>query len=50
MTYQKVITLHVLMSDQETEHADVPNGNMAEPAVDGEEMTVAVTRKTKRKR
>ncbi|GAA6232680.1 transmembrane protein 237A-like [Lates japonicus] len=36
--------------DQETEHADVPNGNMAELAEDGEEMTVAVTRKTKRKR
>ncbi|XP_023268314.1 transmembrane protein 237A-like [Seriola lalandi dorsalis] len=35
--------------DQETEHADVPNGNMAEPASDGEETTVAV-RKTKRKK
>ncbi|XP_040004679.1 transmembrane protein 237A isoform X2 [Xiphias gladius] len=36
--------------DMEAEHADVPNGNLAEPATDGEEMTVAVTRKTKRKR
>ncbi len=39
-----------VMSDQDTEHADVPNGNMDEPVMDGEEMTVAVTRKTKRKR
>lgn len=37
-------------SDQDTEHADVPNGNADEPLVDGEEMTVAVTRKTKKKR
>ncbi|XP_049449437.1 transmembrane protein 237A-like [Epinephelus fuscoguttatus] len=36
--------------DQETEHADVPNGNMAEPDAGGEEMNVAVTRKTKKKR
>uniref|UniRef100_A0A3Q3BB18 Transmembrane protein 237a n=1 Tax=Kryptolebias marmoratus TaxID=37003 RepID=A0A3Q3BB18_KRYMA len=35
---------------QETEHADIPNGNSAEPIIDGEEMTVAVTRKTKKKR
>jgi len=38
------------MSDQETEHADVPNGNMAESVMDGEEMAVAVTRRTKKKR
>ncbi|XP_029386788.1 transmembrane protein 237A-like [Echeneis naucrates] len=37
-------------SDQETEHAGVPNGNVAEPTTDGEETTVAVTRKTRRKR
>ncbi|KAM4559259.1 transmembrane protein 237A-like [Odontesthes bonariensis] len=36
--------------DQETEHADVPNGNMAESVMDGEEMAVAVTRRTKKKR
>ncbi|XP_029967962.1 transmembrane protein 237A-like [Salarias fasciatus] len=36
--------------DLETEHADTPNGNMSEPMVDGEETTVAVTRRTKRKR
>ncbi|KAM9850894.1 transmembrane protein 237A-like [Aulostomus maculatus] len=36
--------------DQETEHADVPNGTTAEPAMDEEEMIVAVTRRTKRKR
>ncbi|KAM9346787.1 transmembrane protein 237A [Symphorus nematophorus] len=35
--------------DQDVEH-DVPNGNMDEPVMDGEETTVAVTRKTKRKR
>ncbi|XP_072253525.1 transmembrane protein 237A-like [Leuresthes tenuis] len=36
--------------DQEMEHADVPNGNMAESVMDGEEMAVAVTRRTKKKR
>ncbi|CAK6980694.1 transmembrane protein 237A-like [Scomber scombrus] len=36
--------------DQEAENADVPNGDMAEPTMDGEDMTVAVTRRTKRKR
>ncbi|XP_031150848.1 transmembrane protein 237A [Sander lucioperca] len=36
--------------DQEAEHADVPNGNMAESDMDGEERTVAVTRKTRRKK
>ncbi|XP_038575953.1 transmembrane protein 237A-like isoform X2 [Micropterus salmoides] len=36
--------------DQEAEHADMPNGNMDESIMDGEETTVAVTRKTKRKR
>ncbi|KAM7380024.1 hypothetical protein PAMP_003351 [Pampus punctatissimus] len=36
--------------DQEAENADMPNGNMAEPMMDGEEMTVAVTRRTKKKR
>ncbi|XP_053184045.1 transmembrane protein 237A-like [Scomber japonicus] len=36
--------------DQEAENADVPNGDMADPTMDGEEMTVAVTRRTKRKR
>ncbi|XP_041857925.1 transmembrane protein 237A-like [Melanotaenia boesemani] len=36
--------------DQETEHADVPNGNMGEPILDSEETTVAVTRRTKKKR
>ncbi|MEQ2259228.1 hypothetical protein XENORESO_008666 [Xenotaenia resolanae] len=36
--------------DLETEHGDVPNGNMAEVVGEGEEMTVAVTRKTKRKK
>ncbi|KAG7214313.1 hypothetical protein INR49_023161 [Caranx melampygus] len=35
--------------DQEAEHAEVPNGDMAEPTTDGEETTVVV-RKTKRKR
>ncbi|XP_071757549.1 transmembrane protein 237A [Centroberyx gerrardi] len=37
-------------ADQEGEHADIPNGDTAEPITDGEEMTTAVTRKTKRKR
>lgn len=37
------------LSDQEAEHAEVPNGDMAEPPTDGEETTVVV-RKTKRKR
>jgi len=37
-------------SDLEAENADVPNGNMAEPDMDGEEMSVAVTRKRKRKK
>ncbi|XP_023155146.1 transmembrane protein 237A [Amphiprion ocellaris] len=36
--------------DQETEHAETPNGTMAEPTLDGEETTVAVTRRTKKKR
>ncbi|XP_047225809.1 transmembrane protein 237A-like isoform X1 [Girardinichthys multiradiatus] len=36
--------------DLETEHGDVPNGNMTEVVGEGEEMTVAVTRKTKRKK
>ncbi|KAM8855706.1 transmembrane protein 237A-like [Spinachia spinachia] len=36
--------------DQEAENADVPNGNMAEPGADGEEMIAAVSRKTKRKK
>ncbi|XP_056282369.1 transmembrane protein 237A-like [Pseudoliparis swirei] len=36
--------------DLEAENADVPNGNMAEPDMDGEEMSVAVTRKRKRKK
>ncbi|XP_044071795.1 transmembrane protein 237A-like isoform X2 [Siniperca chuatsi] len=37
--------------DQEAEHADMPNGNMEdEPVMDGDDMPVAVTRKTKRKR
>ncbi|XP_032424548.1 transmembrane protein 237A-like isoform X1 [Xiphophorus hellerii] len=36
--------------DQETEHGDVPNGNTAEAVGEGEEMTVGVTRKTKRKK
>ncbi|XP_070694641.1 transmembrane protein 237A-like [Pempheris klunzingeri] len=36
--------------DQEAEQADMPNGNMAESVMGGEETTVAVTRKTKRKR
>eukprot|EP00064_Thunnus_orientalis_P007712 superscaffoldBa00000873_g7734 len=36
--------------DQEAENADMPNGDMSEPMMDGEEMTVAVTRRTKRKR
>lgn len=39
-----------VLSDQESENADMPNGNMTEPTVDGEEMTVAVTRRTKKKR
>ncbi|XP_069388813.1 transmembrane protein 237A-like [Paralichthys olivaceus] len=38
-----------LTIDQEAE-PDVPNGDMVEAAMDGEETTVAVTRKTKRKR
>lgn len=37
-------------SDQEAEHADLPNGNLPESVEDGEETTVAVTRRTKRKR
>ncbi|XP_026151675.1 transmembrane protein 237A-like [Mastacembelus armatus] len=36
--------------DQEAEPADIPNGNTSEPVQDGEETTVAVTRRTKRKR
>ncbi|XP_063355346.1 transmembrane protein 237A-like [Pelmatolapia mariae] len=36
--------------EHETEHADMPNGNIAESVIDGEEMNVAVTRRTKRKR
>lgn len=40
----------LVTSDQDVEHDDLPNGNTAEPAGDGEEMTVAVTRRTKRKR
>ncbi|XP_073330271.1 transmembrane protein 237A [Pagrus major] len=39
-----------LTIDQDTENADLPNGNMDEALMDGEETTVAVTRKTKRKR
>lgn len=39
-----------LMTDQDTENADLPNGNMDEALMDGEETTVAVTRKTKRKK
>ncbi|XP_028249974.1 transmembrane protein 237A [Parambassis ranga] len=35
--------------DQEMEHSEVPNGN-TESVVDGEEMAVPVTRRTKRKR
>ncbi|XP_061697706.1 transmembrane protein 237A isoform X1 [Syngnathoides biaculeatus] len=37
-------------SDQQVERADTPNGNTGEAAVDEEEATVAVCRKTKRKR
>ncbi|XP_034042841.1 transmembrane protein 237A [Thalassophryne amazonica] len=37
-------------TDQEAEHTDLPNGNTAEGVMDGEEMTVAVTRRNKRKR
>lgn len=40
----------LVTSDQDAEHADMPNGDRAESIMDGEEMTVAVTRKTKRKR
>ncbi|XP_041662334.1 transmembrane protein 237A-like [Cheilinus undulatus] len=36
--------------DHEVDHADTPNGNTNEPTIDGEETTVAVSRKTKRKR
>ncbi|KAF0026883.1 hypothetical protein F2P81_021620 [Scophthalmus maximus] len=36
--------------DQEAEHGDVPNGDTADAAVDGEDTAVPVTRKTKRKR
>ncbi|KAF7642167.1 hypothetical protein LDENG_00263190, partial [Lucifuga dentata] len=36
--------------DQDAEPADVPNGNMDEQVVDGEETTAAVSRRTKRKR
>ncbi|XP_034741088.1 transmembrane protein 237A [Etheostoma cragini] len=36
--------------NQEAEQADVPNGNMAESDMDAEERTVAVTRKTRRKK
>ncbi|KAF1383031.1 hypothetical protein PFLUV_G00150030 [Perca fluviatilis] len=36
--------------DLEAEHGDVPNGNVAESDMDGEERTVAVTRKTRRKK
>ncbi|XP_061580378.1 transmembrane protein 237A-like [Cololabis saira] len=36
--------------DQETDHGDLPNGDTSEPVLDGEEMTVAVPRRTKKKR
>ncbi|XP_060910059.1 transmembrane protein 237A-like isoform X1 [Labrus mixtus] len=36
--------------DQEVDHADTPNGDTAEPAIDEDETPVAVTRKTKRKK
>ncbi|XP_038151530.1 transmembrane protein 237A-like [Cyprinodon tularosa] len=36
--------------DQETEHGDVPNGDMAEMVGEGDEMAVSVIRKTKKKR
>ncbi|KAM9709499.1 transmembrane protein 237A-like [Menidia menidia] len=35
--------------DQETEHADVPNGNTVDSGLDGEETAVPVTRRTKKK-
>ncbi|XP_069011268.1 transmembrane protein 237A-like [Embiotoca jacksoni] len=35
--------------DQETEHADMANGNTSDPVMDGEE-TIPVTKRTKRKR
>lgn len=40
----------VFWTDQETEHADFPNGDVAEVDGEGEEMAVAVSRKTKRKK
>ncbi|XP_015238824.1 PREDICTED: transmembrane protein 237A-like [Cyprinodon variegatus] len=36
--------------DQETEHGDIPNGDMAEMVGEGDEMAVSVIRKTKKKR
>uniref|UniRef100_G3NYT1 Transmembrane protein 237a n=1 Tax=Gasterosteus aculeatus TaxID=69293 RepID=G3NYT1_GASAC len=45
-----IVISALLRSDQEAENADVPNGNMAEPDMDGEEMTSAVSRRTKRKK
>nr|XP_046259622.1 transmembrane protein 237A-like isoform X2 [Scatophagus argus] len=36
--------------DQDTEHVDMPNGNMDETGMDGQEVAVAVTRKTRKKR
>ncbi|KAL6100556.1 tmem237 [Pungitius sinensis] len=36
--------------DQEAENADVPNGDMAQPDVDAEELASAASRKTKRKK
>lgn len=38
------------LSDQDPENPDVANGNADQPAADGEDVTVAATRKTKRKR
>lgn len=49
MTF-KAFTSYISLSEHETEHADMPNGNIAESVIDGEEMNVAVTRRTKRKR
>ncbi|XP_028292382.1 transmembrane protein 237A isoform X1 [Gouania willdenowi] len=36
--------------DQDMERADTPNGDFLDPAMDAEEMPVAVTRRTKRKK
>lgn len=47
--YNSFLNMFIILSDQEVDHADTPNGKTPEPTID-EETTVAVTRKTKKKR